>query len=152
VAMIFIVEYKNGSELIIQQHRNIIYKMYELAQNKGMDNNINIVLHHTTCNNDEGSANIYKKILSLRYCTSSPIRVVCQMGHLLGLLKTQFGTGGGDSQNFRPLQDAPCLAKNYYIAFYDKLILPNHNVNFLGTSENVTCDTTNSNSICKYCW
>jgi hypothetical protein len=110
--------------------------MFEVAQNEGQDNNINIVLHHVNCNNDKGSANIYKKIISLRYCTSSPTRVIYQMGHLLGLFKTQQGTSNSGSI---PLLDPPCITDGNYEEAFDKLFLPNFN----GNSENITRDIAN---------
>lgn len=136
----FYSEVYNGSELINQTHVNIMNRMYEVVQNEDTDNNINIVLHHLQCNNDKGSANIYKKIISLRYCTSSPIRVVYQMGHLLGLFKTQQGTGSGSHHDFS--NPSPC---NTIPSYSDRLFFPNHNGNVSGTPENVTRDMNNTN-------
>jgi len=90
-------EIYNGSELINESHRTIMNRMYEVAQIDGNDNSINIVLHHTVCTNDKGSADIYKKIISLRYCTSHSRNVIFQMGHIFGLLKSYRGTDGHDS-------------------------------------------------------
>ena len=130
-------EIYNGSELTNQSHNTIINRMYEVAQSEGKDNNINIVLHHETCANDKGSADINKKIISLRYCTAQPFRVVYQMGHLLGLLKTYRGTGGGDVAQAIPLNECA-----NHIPSYDKLMVPNHSNSY--DPENVTRDPSNA--------
>jgi len=114
--------------------------MYEVAQDQGKDDNINIILHHNTCANDKGSADIYKKILSFKYCTSTPQRVIYQMGHLLGLFKTQYGTGGGDEHHAIQNQN-PCDAVD--TGYGDLLFLPNYEINTGGIPENVTRDINN---------
>ena len=137
-------EIHNGSELINQSHANIISRMYEIAQSDGYDNCINILLHHEQCSNDKGTADIYKKMLSFRYCTSSSIHVVYQMGHLFGLLKTQLGTGGGsDTNDVIPLTNSICSSVPNYLPSYDKLFKPNY-TNVGGIPENVTRDINNS--------
>ena len=146
-------EVHQGSELINQNHNNIINRMYEVAQSEGTDSNINIVLHHLTCNNDKGSADIYKKIISLRYCTSASHNVIYQMGHIFGLLKTYRGTTGGNIHNAITLPYSDCqeVYENdgdpncTFITSYDKLITPNHSGNVAGTPENVTRDVNNPN-------
>ena len=91
-------EIYNGSELTNQYDIHIIDRMYEVAQNQGTDNNINIVYSHTNCQPVLGSADIYKKVISLWYCHDAQNYLIYQMGHLLGLLKTHQDTAKRTTQ------------------------------------------------------
>ena len=129
----------NGSELTNQSDNRIINRMYEVAQNQGTDNNINIVYSHTNCQPVLGSANIYKKVVSLWYCHSAQNYLIYQMGHLLGLLKTHQDTYGQNSGIYT--DENYCNPNNFNST---ELKAPDFSNNIL-QPENVTRDINNPN-------